>query len=165
MDQQADLGWRLARRFGDVLPSFMTVLRQRFCQAGLPQGLSWPQVLMLRGIGADEVQPSELARHFLMSGAAVTSLIDGLVQKGLVDRRHDERDRRTVRLSLTAQGQQVRGAVDDLMMGVLHELLGCLPPERQERLLVALDDLEILTQHFPEGERRHGRGSCPSPSR
>lgn len=158
MNREADLSWQLAKRFGEVLPSFMTVLRQRICQAGLPEGLTWPQVLMLREIGARDVQPSELARRFLMSGAAVTSLMDGLVHKGLVDRRHDERDRRTVRLRLTDSGQRVRRAADELMMGVVQDMLGRLPPDRQARLLVALDDLEVLTQQYQKGEGYHGCG-------
>lgn len=151
------LDCRVARRIGEILPALMKVIRQRVMQTGLPQGLTLPQVLVLRAIDAGgEVQPSELARHFLMSAASVTSVVDGLVQKGFVDRRHDDRDRRTVRLRLTEDGVRVNRAAEATMIAAIGELTADLPTDRQERLLLALDDLETLMTTFREGERLHG---------
>lgn len=152
-----DLEVRLARRLGEVLPAVMRLLRQRVSQVGLPDGLTLPQLMVLRALTAgEEIQPGELARHCMMSGASVTGTVDGLVQKGFVDRRHDDRDRRTVRLRLTPAGRAAIERATDLMLPVLHDLIRHLPPDRQERLLLALDDLDSLTHYSREGDHRHG---------
>jgi DNA-binding MarR family transcriptional regulator len=48
---------------------------------------------------------SELVRHLALSKSATTELVGRLAEKGLVDRLHDERDRRRVFVWLTEAGR------------------------------------------------------------
>ncbi|HEX2173491.1 MAG TPA: MarR family transcriptional regulator [Dehalococcoidia bacterium] len=151
-----DLEARLARRLGEVLPAFMKLLRQRVSQVGLPDGLTLPQLLILRAVASGDMHPGELARHFMMSAASVTSAVDGLVQKGYIDRRHDDRDRRTVRLRLTPAGHETVRRAGELIEPAVREMLRTLSPDRQERLLSALEDLDTLIRLVREGDPRYG---------
>ncbi|MDQ0988163.1 MarR family winged helix-turn-helix transcriptional regulator [Streptomyces sp. V2I9] len=59
-----------------------------------------------------ELTPGELARETFSSGAAVTKRLRALQERGLVDRRGDERDRRVAHVRLTDEG---RALVDRLL--------------------------------------------------
>ena len=54
---------------------------------------------------------SELAQHSGRDKAQLARLIKGLRERGLLQAQADENDRRTVRLSLTADGQAVQRAL------------------------------------------------------
>jgi DNA-binding MarR family transcriptional regulator len=56
------------------------------------------------GRAARELTPGELARETFSSGAAVTKRLRALQERGLVDRRGDERDRRVAHVRLTDDG-------------------------------------------------------------
>jgi DNA-binding MarR family transcriptional regulator len=51
-----------------------------------------------------EASPKEIADYLSISKSAVTQLMDPLVEKSLVIRRTDPKDRRVVRLSLSGEG-------------------------------------------------------------
>ena len=68
----------------------------------------------------------ELTQSLMVTGGAVTNRIDRLVAKGLVDRREDPANRRSVLISLTADGLAL---IDTLVVehvnrqqDMLHEL-------------------------------------------
>lgn len=75
-----------------------------------------------------------LARETGLSPGAMTNRVDGLVARGLVKRRRDKRDRRTVIVSLTAKG---RRAIDDAIHARLQaadESLGALSVRERREL-------------------------------
>src|SRR5690349_2401527 len=51
--------------------------------------------------------PSALARTLMLSPAGMTNRLDRLVERGLVDRRADPDDRRSVLVALTPEGRRV----------------------------------------------------------
>ncbi|MGW6353534.1 MarR family winged helix-turn-helix transcriptional regulator, partial [Streptomyces sp. NPDC055080] len=59
-----------------------------------------------------ELTPGELARETFSSGAAVTKRLRALQERGLIDRRGDDRDRRVAHVRLTEEGL---GLVDRLL--------------------------------------------------
>jgi DNA-binding MarR family transcriptional regulator len=61
---------------------------------------------------ARELTPGELARETFSSGAAVTKRLRALQERGLIDRRGDDRDRRVAHVRLTDDG---RTLVDRLL--------------------------------------------------
>lgn len=68
-------------------------------------GLTVPQILVLQALDeAGPMQVSELARRVSLSQATVTSMLDRLGRKKLLERSRDARDRRVVTVSLTADG-------------------------------------------------------------
>lgn len=56
---------------------------------------------------------SALADKLAVSRPSVTGVVDGLVVRGLVERHHDDGDRRRIGLDLTAEGASVLAAADD----------------------------------------------------
>ena len=56
----------------------------------------------------EPIRLSELNQHVLLSQPALSRLVDRLVERGLVSRRADPRDRRSVHLALTENGRTVQ---------------------------------------------------------
>jgi DNA-binding MarR family transcriptional regulator len=71
--------------------------------------------------------------------STVTSVVDGLVQRGMVERSADERDRRRVVLSLTPFGLSTVERGDQVVGAGLDRLLARLDAPDAERALVGLE--------------------------
>lgn len=110
-----------------LLPGRVAARLARQVDVGLAEvDLSLPQyrILMFLAEGALEapaqaegsVAASALADSLAVSRPSITAVVDGLVSRGLVERRHDQGDRRRVGHSLTEEGRRVLeradGAVD-----------------------------------------------------
>jgi long-chain acyl-CoA synthetase len=68
-------------------------------------------------------QASALADHLTVSRPSVTAVVDGLVARGLVDRRHEELDRRRVRHSITTAGARLLREAESTLNATLSEIL------------------------------------------
>lgn len=70
------------------------------------KGVSWLHFEALRYI-EESGKPTmrTIAAHFSITPPAATLLVDGLVANGLLRRTMDAKDRRTVRIALTAKGR------------------------------------------------------------
>jgi DNA-binding MarR family transcriptional regulator len=73
--------------------------------------LSQYRALALLGEGPEAA--SALAEKLAVSRPSVTGVIDGLVARELVTRRHDEGDRRRIGLDLTSEGRRLLAMADD----------------------------------------------------
>jgi long-chain acyl-CoA synthetase len=93
--------------------------------------LSLPQYRVLMYLDEGEAASSKLAQHLAVSRPTVTSVVDGLVARGLVQRRHDTDDRRRIALALTEPGADLLAAADRSVEARLHEIVGHLPDEVQ----------------------------------
>ncbi len=71
-------------------------------------GLSFTQMKALFVLAErDEATVGDLAAHLAMSLPAMSRSVDGLVQRGYVERRECPTDRRSKRLALLPQGREV----------------------------------------------------------
>src|ERR1700745_486847 len=78
-----------------------------------------------------ELQPISLVR-----------LLDRLVEHGLLERRHDPKDRRANRLFLTASGKQLVDDLDSLRDAIASDVLQDLSGEAIETSLGALREIK-----------------------
>jgi MarR family transcriptional regulator, transcriptional regulator for hemolysin len=78
-----------------------------------------------------ELQPISLVR-----------LLDRLVEQGLLERRHDPRDRRANRLFLTASGRQLVDDLDGLRDSIASDVLRDVPANAVETSLQTLRDIK-----------------------
>jgi len=78
-----------------------------------------------------ELQPISLVR-----------LLDRLVEHGLLERRHDPRDRRANRLFLTASGRQLVDDLDSLRDSIASDVLQEIPDSAIETSLQTLRDVK-----------------------
>jgi DNA-binding MarR family transcriptional regulator len=75
----------------------------------------------------------EIAESLYCDASYVTDMVDKLEQRGLIERRADERDRRVKRIALTPDGEKVRARGLEL----LYEppaALSALPDDEQRKL-------------------------------
>lgn len=86
-----------------------------------------------------ELQPISLVR-----------LLDRLVEHGLLERRHDPRDRRANRLFLTASGRQLVDDLDSLREAIAADVLRDIPAASIETTLETLRDIKDRIKAFAE---------------
>jgi len=104
--------------------------------------LTVPQYLAMRAIATESVSGSELARRTGVSGPAVSQLLAGLVDSGLVQRRAMENDRRRQELALTPAGRRAFKSAQALLRERLGALLVELPRPEADALSRVLPRVE-----------------------
>lgn len=101
-------------------------------------GLSLPQYRVLSLLDEGSVAATALADHLAVSRPNVTAIVDGLVERGLVERRTDPVDRRRVRHALTAEGRRALAAADESVDGRLRAIADQLPTSTARRAVAGL---------------------------
>jgi DNA-binding MarR family transcriptional regulator len=88
-----------------------------------------------------EVSIKELAEDLSMSLPNASRTIDGLLQRGLLERREDEHDRRVKRVGATPAARELIDRVDTARLHGLEAWAERLSPEQRQTLLTALSSL------------------------
>jgi DNA-binding MarR family transcriptional regulator len=86
---------------------------------------------------------SDLARRLGVSAPTASTLVDRLVERGLIDRREDPQDRRQHRCRLTPEGQRLLGRIFEAGRARTRRLLGEL---NEDDLGLVLRGIELLLQ-------------------
>jgi DNA-binding MarR family transcriptional regulator len=85
-----------------------------------------------------ELSPGQLLVETLVTSGTMTNRVDRLTSRGLVERRPDPDDRRSIRVRLTPAGSSVvDGALADLVEAE-HRMLDVLPREERRALATLL---------------------------
>ena len=128
---QHDTGAQYFHLFREVLLSYRAFLRRMSAKTGV----SGAQFELLRALALSDGRSttSELARELDVDPAAVTRLVAGLGELGLVTREDDVRDRRRRPVLLTASGR-------DFMVKLHGELHA-----RESALGTQLDPADVAT--------------------
>jgi len=94
----------------EALLSAHAVLMKRFAAEDIWMDVSMREygVLYTLSKGPEPVRLCDLNRHVLLSQPALSRLMDRLAERGLVERRPDPADGRSVLLSLTEAGRAVQ---------------------------------------------------------
>ena len=119
--------------------------------------MSLPQYRILMLLDEGPAVASGLAEHLAVSRPTVTAVVDGLVSRGLVVRRHDEEgDRRRVGLSMTTAGQRLLGLADRSVQARLLEVASHLDdPGGADAVLAGLDAwMPALIAHRAAHQKR-----------
>jgi DNA-binding MarR family transcriptional regulator len=111
--------------------------------------LSFTQLKALCALESDEREHSvkELAEALGVSLPAMSRAVDGLFERGFVDRREDRLDRRIKRVALTEAGRTVPRALNEARLSALQELMSSLEPDEAQALGTAL---ELILARRPE---------------
>ncbi|MGB9889709.1 MAG: MarR family winged helix-turn-helix transcriptional regulator [Anaerolineae bacterium] len=135
-ERRDDLSLHLLRLMG--------ALRARFARDLACYGLTFPQFLALCSLQHAEGQTlrmGDLAAATHQSAASMTGIVDRLLEGGLVERRRDPEDRRSVVVALTQEGARVLEQVRADRRQTLEQLLRLLSPEDRAQLHAILDKL------------------------
>jgi MarR family transcriptional regulator, transcriptional regulator for hemolysin len=92
----------------------------------------------------------DLAEVLELQPISLVRLLDRLVEHGLVERRHDPRDRRANRLFLTANGRQLADDLDSLRDSIATDVLQDIPVAAIETSLETLRDIKDRIKSFAE---------------
>lgn len=143
-----------------LLATIPPVMRHLLAHARLRRSwgeLTYQQYNVLRIVDGDgPTAQGEIARRLMVSAPVITRQAAALVDAGLVERRADPSDRRSVRLALTPRGRRRVRAMRRELLAAAGELLAPLPEDERATLAAALDQLRVLLP----GTGRVGEGSA-----
>jgi DNA-binding MarR family transcriptional regulator len=105
--------------------------------------LSMTQMKTLHHLHAcvEQLSVKDLSERMGISLPAASRTIDGLLRRGWVERREDERDRRMKRVRITEDGRDVVRAIERARLVGLQRFAETLTDEQRARLAAALADL------------------------
>lgn len=102
----------------------------------------------------DGVSQREIARCCHIEPASATTILGGMEQKGLIVRKPAEKDRRTIRVMLTAKGRKWGARVQAIFDQIEQELKGEIPPAEWDAFLIIFKRVyEHLTQEESEWKK------------
>jgi len=84
----------------------------------------------------------DLAEVLELQPISLVRLLDRLVEHGLLERRHDPRDRRANRLFLTVKGRQLVDDLDGLRDSIATEVMQDIPASTIQTSLRTLRDIK-----------------------
>lgn len=144
-------------RLGRLLGVAGPLIERVFAAHGLTTG-DFDVLASLRRSGEPwTLTPSVLARGLMLSPAAMTNRLDRLEAAGLVDRALDPDNRRSMRVSLTAQGRATVDAAVTEHVANEERLLDALTADERR----TLDHLLRTLLAALEAERDAGPGERP----
>jgi DNA-binding MarR family transcriptional regulator len=102
--------------------------------------LSFTQIkaLCAMDMESEELSVKALADLMGVSLPAMSRAIDGLYERGFVDRQEDPADRRMKRLRLTGSGQEITSSLNETRLASMQEFLVSLSDEEARALTQAL---------------------------
>ncbi len=89
---------------------------------------------------------NELSRALGLANSTMTRMVEHLVTKGLVQRWQDEQDRRVVRVSLTAEGQQLQRDLVEARRELQQRILEEIREAERPAILGALEKLNAAVE-------------------
>jgi DNA-binding MarR family transcriptional regulator len=121
--------------------------------------LSFTQLKALCALETDGEERSvkALAESMGLSLPAMSRAVDGLFERGFVEREEDPSDRRMKRVRLTEAGRTVPRALNDARLSALQELMSSLGDEEagalEHALGLILERHEEIAAYRPSGSR------------
>ena len=115
------------------------------------------QIGVLYALTKGKLLTSELAKKFDVTNPTITRTVDGLVERGYVERQPDATDRRKIYLSLTEAGSQIGDYAHAQFRAAMSNHLSRLTEGQLHDIALACRHLSTL---FPEGLYEY-ENACP----
>ncbi len=131
---------RLHKQFLDLIQAELTETKT--------EDINSVQSLILHAIGADEVLVGDLTQRGYYLGSNVSYNVRRLVETGYLEQARSQHDRRAIKLRLTAKGQRLREALDELFDSHIHRLAGMAMFDELERASDVLRQLSLFWGRF-----------------
>lgn len=96
-------------------------------------------ITLLLIVGPEGATPKELNRVLLQTSAGMTKLLARLDRTGLIRRQPNPRDKRSIVVGLSAQGEECARQASQLVVTQLYQKLAWLEQIEPDRLLQSLD--------------------------
>src|SRR5215831_14781221 len=133
----------LKRQLVAQLVESSRLLRNHIDHRAKTKGTTRAQWIVLYRLRQQEgLSQVDLADVLELQPISLVRLLDRLVEHGLLERRHDPRDRRANRLFLTPRGRQLVDDLDSLRDGIASDVMRGLSTETIETSLDALREIK-----------------------
>lgn len=131
------------------------ILRNHIDHRAKARGTTRAQWIVLFRLRAQEgLSQVDLADVLELQPISLVRLLDRLVEQGLLERRHDPKDRRANRLFLTEAGRRLVDDLDDLRDAIAAEVLHDISDEAVATTLGTLRDLKERIKALSESDSR-----------
>lgn len=87
-----------------------------------------------------DITMNELSEAMDLANSTMTRMVDHLLRKGIVQRRHDDEDRRVVRVGLTAEGRELRHTLEKERQRMYREVLSEIQEKERPVIISALEN-------------------------
>lgn len=143
------LGSWVALTMHSLTNAFAEVLQRQCKHLEKPYTITPPQWSTLAWIDVYQVLPvGVLAQKLGIDASVVTGIVKRLELHGLIERMHDQTDRRIVRLSLTSEGSEIVHQLNPVVVAFNERSFYGFSQERQQTLLEQLR--QIVSNVAPE---------------
>ena len=133
----------LKRRLVAQLVESSRLLRNYIDHRAKTRGTTRAQWIVLFRLREQEgLSQVDLADGLELQPISLVRLLDRLVEHGLLERRHDPKDRRANRLFLTERGRQLVDELDSLRDAIATDVLRDVPDEAVETSLETLREIK-----------------------
>ena len=142
--QETGIDSQLIGILESIMPNYARVIRQAIADPNDPDRLTLPQLRAMQAISRAETPGAlnaQLARELQVAAPSMTAMIDGLVERGLVDRSIDPNNRRQVLILLTDTGAVRLAEMEEMMHARILQVIEHLNHEERHR---ALDGVSLL---------------------
>ncbi|HVM91128.1 MAG TPA: MarR family transcriptional regulator [Verrucomicrobiae bacterium] len=137
---------RDARRLAEALVPISRLMRRHMQSKTFRPALSHMELHALGSVWEhDRPLMRDLSHALSLTPSATSSLVNGLVKRGLLDRKSDPKDRRALRLSLTKKGRAVLEQKFEYMAEGLQLLTRGMSVRDREELIRLLASLTKST--------------------
>jgi len=137
-----------ARALLDVVPLVMRVIRTHMRRHR--SGLTVPQFRALCFVSTAAGSSLSAVADFIgLSLPAMSRLVDGLVEKGLMERKPSDDDRRLVRLTVTGDGEEALRGAREMAQAELAKALAGLDGGKRAAIRGAMDLLRDVFGNEP----------------
>lgn len=139
-------------QFSDRLNEIMPVIAREFLKSQTGEfykaKITLPQFIVLDMLHHHpDSRMTDIARLISVTSAAATGIIDRLVRDGYVRRHGDPKDRRIIKVSLTAKGDSIVRKMIEQKKRVTTKIFGMITEEEREAYLKIL---EHIRDHLKE---------------
>ena len=140
------------REFGQEMSHFMPKFLREFLKRqhrALASGeITVPQMIILNILKEkNRCMMSEIAKFLSVTTSAATGLVDRMVKSNLIKRTADKKDRRIIKIEMTAKGRRIIDGIQNRRYEMMMDIFGKLEPVERKRYLSTVKKIyRILTE-------------------
>jgi DNA-binding MarR family transcriptional regulator len=136
----------------EVVPIVMKEIRSQMRSRGAPD-LTVPQFRTLAFVNRNQGSPlCKVADHMGLTPPSASTLVDGLIKRGMMTREDQPDNRRRVRLVVTSRGRAILETSRHGTMAYLAEKLSSVSADNRELIVKAMQALRsVFTNSTPKG--------------
>jgi DNA-binding MarR family transcriptional regulator len=132
-----------ARELLEVVPLVMREIRSQM-RSRRSLELTIPQFRTLAFVNRNKGSSLyEVSDHMGLTPPSVSTLVDGLIERGMMEREEDPTDRRRVRLAVTSHGRAILETASHETLTYLAKKLSNVTPDNREVIAKAMEILRI----------------------